>query len=274
MKIGTLVSLGRGTDLKTRMRQIRDNGMNCTQLTCWDTALYTDENAQLVREAAQETGVEISALWAGWSGPKEWNFIQGPFTLGIVPAAYRAKRTEELIMGADFAEKIGTDTVVTHVGFIPENPADPDFMGTVTALRYLTGYMKGKGQTFLFETGQETPVAMLRCIEAIGNDNVGVNLDTANLILYGKANPVDALDVFGKYVRNTHCKDGVYPSDGMHLGREVALGEGKANFPKVYEKLMELGYGGPFIIEREISGDQQLADIRKARDFILSLENR
>lgn len=272
MKIGTLVSFRPGVDLMAKMRQIRDNGMNCTQLVCWDVSLYTDENARLVKEAVAETGVEIAALWAGWSGPAEWNFIQGPFTLGLVPAAYRFQRLQELMKGSEFAGKIGVNTMATHVGFLPENPSDPDFTGTVAALRYLTGCMKAKGQTFLFETGQETPVTLLRCIQAIGNDNVGINLDTANLILYGKANPVDALDVFGKYVKNTHCKDGMYPTNGMELGHEVALGEGKANFPKVYEKLMELCYDGPFIIEREISGDRQLADIIKARDFILSLE--
>ena len=270
MKIGTLISFNKDTDVKAKLQQIKDNNMNCCQLCCWDMSLYTDENAAIINEAVAETGVEIAALWAGWSGPKEWNFIQGPFTLGIVPQAYRFQRTQELMMGSDFAEKIHVNMVATHVGFIPENPSDPDFMGTVVALRYLTNYMKAKNQYFLFETGQETPVTMLRCIEAIGNENVGINLDTANLILYGKANPVDAMDVFGKYVMNTHCKDGLFPTNGTELGREVPLGEGKANFPEVYRKLMALNYDGPFIIEREISGDKQLEDIRNARDFIRS----
>ena len=172
------------------------------------------------------------------------------------------------MQASDFAEKIGVDRIITHVGFLPENPDDPNFNGTVAALRHLCTYMKKKGQFFLFETGQETPVTVLRTIQAIGTDNLGINFDTANLILYGKANSLDALDTFGKYVMDTHIKDGLYPTDGMHLGKEVPAGEGKANIPAIVRRLEALGYDGPFTIEREITGEKQVADIINARDML------
>ena len=81
---------------------------------------------------------------------------------------------------------------------------------------------KENGQNFLFETGQETPVTLKRAIQdiekAVGKGNVGINLDPANLIMYGKANPVDALEVFGEYVMGIRRKNGKYPTDGHHLG--------------------------------------------------------
>ena len=132
--------------------------------------------------------------------------------------------------------------------------------------------MKERGQTFLFETGQETPVTVLRAIEEIGLDNVGINFDTANLMLYGKGNAADAVLVFGKYIRDTHIKDGFYPTDGTNLGREVAAGEGLANLPLVLRRLKDVGYTGPFTIEREISGEEQIADIQHARQLLLSIE--
>ena len=227
------------------------------------------ENSDKIIAAREATGLKISAVWGGWSGPCEWNFIYGPSTIGLVPSAYRESRLNALKKASDLAEMIGVDKVITHVGFIPENPDHPDFAGTVGALRGLCRYMKTKGQTFLFETGQETPVTMLRTIQAIGLDNVGINFDTANLILYGKANTLDALDVFGKYVMDTHIKDGFYPTDGNALGKEVAVGQGKANIPAVVKKLKELNYTGAFTIEREISGDQQIADIKLARALLL-----
>ncbi len=272
MKIGVLVVYEAGVDIEKELQKVKDLELSCCQISCWDPTLYTDENAKAINDAVEKTGIEVSALWAGWSGPAVWNFTEGPHTLGLVPKAYRFIRLKELMAASDFAEKINVANVATHVGFLPEVPSDEDFVGVVAVLKNLVAYMKKKGQTFLFETGQETPITMLRAIEAIGMDNVGINFDTANLVLYGKANTVDALDVFGKYVRNTHCKDGEYPTTGAKLGKEVPLGAGRANMPEVMRKLNALNYDGPYIIEREISGEEQIKDIIKARDLLLEIE--
>ena len=128
-------------------------------------------------------------------------------------------------------------------------------------------HLAANGQNLLFETGQETPVTMMRCFEKVGRDNLRVNLDTANLILYGKANPVDALEVFGKYVANLHAKDGLYPTNGHDLGKETPIGQGKVDFPALVRKLYDLDYHGYMTIEREIDGDQQIADIREAKNL-------
>ncbi len=269
-KIGVLINLRKDTDLAFKFREAKELGFESCQLCVWDMSLYTDEVAQKVNAAlASVPGFEVSLLWAGWSGPKEWNFTYGPATLGIVPPAYRDSRTKDLLKASDFAEKIGVKNIATHVGFIPENPDSNDFAGTVAALREICRYYKNKEQYFLFETGQETPVTMLRTMQAIGLDNVGINFDTANLILYGKANTLDALDVYGKYVMNTHIKDGFYPTDGMMLGEEVRAGDGKANLPAVIKRFKELGYTGPFTIEREIKeGEQHVKDITLTRDLL------
>ena len=214
-----------------------------------------------INRAVELTGIEVSTLWAGWSGPREWNFTGGPMTLGLVPPAYRMQRAEELINAARFALKIGVKNVATHVGFLPENINDPEYYGIIAILRYILKKYKELGVTFLFETGQETPITLLRVIEELGGENVGINMDTANLILYGKANSADAITVFGKYVRDTHIKDGFYPTEGKHLGVEVKVGEGLANIPEVVKRLNEVGYTGNYIIEREIKGDQQTKDI-------------
>jgi sugar phosphate isomerase/epimerase len=259
-----------GVDLVKKFRQCQEIGINSCQLNIWNTKIFTnDEHVAIVKDAIAQTGIAVSSLWAGYSGPCEWNFTQGPDTIGLVPVAYRHQRLNELRDASDFAEKIGIKQIVTHVGFIPENPTDEEFPRLVAALRNLCSYMKNKGQYFLFETGQETPITLLRTIEAIGTDNLGINLDTANVILYGKGNPVDALDVFGKYVMDTHIKDGFFPTNGMFLGKECRAGDGKANIPTVVAKLIsEYGYTGPFTIEREISGDQQIADILHAKKLV------
>ena len=267
--IGTTISYKRETNIKEKFLKLKELDLNCCQLTMWDTSMFCEEIANQLKEAMEETGIIVTAVWGGWSGPCEWNFSYGPPTIGLVPSAYRSSRLEELMRASDFAAMVGVDTVITHVGFLPESPSDPDFIGTVGALRKLCRTMEKRGQSFLFETGQETPVTLLRTIEAIEGDNTGINLDTGNLILYGKANPLDALDVFGRYVRQTHIKDGFYPTEGSHLGKEAKAGEGKAQIPAVIRRLKEMEYDGPYIIEREISGEKQIEDIIHAKDLIL-----
>ncbi|OUS72138.1 xylose isomerase [Paenibacillus sp. MY03] len=231
------------------------------QLCGWDTALCTPEVAERVVKEAREANVRICAVWAGVPGPGVWNFIEGPITLGLVPEQYREERIKALKGWADFATWIGAPAIITHCGFIPENMTDPAYPQVVEAIREVAEYCESKGIGFWFETGQETPIVLLRTIERVGTSNLGINFDPANLILYGKGNPVDALDTIGPYVRNIHVKDGLYPTNGDHLGQEVQAGEGKVNYPVFMRKLKELGFTGEYIIEREISGEEQRKDI-------------
>lgn len=275
MKIGVRVScLDDRLSFEKEFQKMVDMGIYSCQLSVFNPKHYTKENAERIKAEAEEKGIEISALWAGWTGPCEWNFTAGPDTLGIVPVAYRDRRLQELLMGSEFAQWMGIKNMITHVGFIPENMSDPNFAGVVAALRYLCTIMKRRNQNFLFETGQETPVTLLRTIEAVGTGNLGINLDTANLILYGKANPVDALDVIGKYVMDTHIKDGMYPTCGDKLGKETRIGDGKVDFFNFIKKLHELGYTGPLTIEREIEGEEQIRDIIYAKAYLEDIKER
>jgi len=264
--IGIIIQLGQV--LKYGVEDMLDLGLNCCQVSCWQMELYNKENAEKLMEIVKDK-IKITSLWAGWSPPAIWNFVDGPLTLGLVPREYRAQRMQELKKGADFANMLGITDVTTHMGFIPENPATTEYRETVIAIREVASYCKRYGQYLNFETGQETPVALMRTIEDVGLDNSGVNLDPANLLLYGKANPLDAVDIYKEKIRGVHVKDGMYPTDGHNLGKEMPVGEGRVNFPQLIRKLESYGYKGPYIIEREISGPKQREDIIKARDFLL-----
>ena len=271
MKIGVCVVFSAMEDMDAKFKAVVDQGFDNCQLVWWNTTAWSDENAATINELVKKYGITISAFWCGWDGPKAWNFYEGQKTLGLVPPEYREMRVKNLCDGADFAKKLGVENVVTHMGYIPENPYDSEFEPFCDAVRTVAEHLKTNGQYLLFETGQETPVTMMRCFEKVGTDNLAVNLDTANVILYGKANPVDALEVFGKYVRNLHAKDGCWPVNGHDLGEETAIGKGKVDFRGVITKLHELGYDSYITIEREISGDEQVRDILAAKEYLGSL---
>jgi sugar phosphate isomerase/epimerase len=260
MEIGVLNRLRDGGRCFDHVRQF---GVGVCQLVSWDVSQATPEVARTVVDESRATDVRVCAMWGGVPGPAVWDFKQGPLTLGLVPEQYRRERIEALKRWADFAEWIGAPAVITHCGFIPENMTDPAYDPVVEAIHEVARYCGERGVGFWFESGQETPVVLLRTIQRIGTGNLGINLDPANLVMYGKGNPIDALDVIGSYVRNVHVKDGLYPTDGDQLGHEVPPGQGKVDFPQFMLRLKEIGYTGELIIEREISGDQQSRDIRR-----------
>lgn len=275
MKIGTCVILDEMNKMEHKFELLQNNGFSTCQLLAWNPSIWTKENADSLKTMLEEHGITVSAFWCGWSGPKIWDFYGGQLTLGLVPPEYRQMRIQELCSGADFACHLGITDIITHMGFIPENPYEPNFHSFCVAVRTVAQHLEKNGQYLLFETGQETPVTMLRCFEEVKMDNLRVNLDTANLILYGKANPVDTLEVLGKYVRNIHAKDGCYPTNGHDLGQETPLGKGKVDFRALFIKLHELGYDSHVTIEREIEegSSEQLSDILLARKYLEDIIN-
>jgi Sugar phosphate isomerases/epimerases len=269
LKIGVLVHLN--NSINTQLEELSAMGIKSCQLVCWDQDKMTNDTAQLVKAAAGKLGITITAFWCGWPGPVTWDFYDGQITLGLVVPEYRNERLKILLQGSHFAKQLGVNNLITHVGFLPENPYDENYRSVIAALKVLVQTCQENDQNFLFETGQETPVTLRRAIEDIGMSNIGVNFDPANLLMYGKANPIDALDILGKYVLGVHGKDGLYPTDGSHLGKEMPLGQGRVNYPLFIAKLREVGYCGDITIEREIEGEEQKKDILAAKALLEEL---
>ncbi len=229
---------------------------------------FTQENAEALGGLLTKYGVRATTVEVVRPEPLVWNFLEGPTTIGLVPRKTRAARIEALVGVSEFAKMLGVSQVQTHCGFIPEDPADPLYAETVTAIREVAKHCEGNGQMFLMETGQETPTTMSRMLRDVGQANLGVGLDTANLILYGKANPVDAVDILGSHVRSVHAKDGRWPTNPSELGEEVAIGKGLVDFKAVLTKLKAVGYTGAVSIERETEGPQQVEDVRQEKVYL------
>jgi len=227
--------------------------------------------AAWLRKSLDRASIEATSLVVGGPGKESWDFYDGPLTIGLIPRETRAARIAHIKAAADFAARCDIPAVQTHAGFIPENPNDPVYKEAITALREVVEYCARYRQTFRYETGQETPIALVRAIQDVGVSNQGVNFDLANLILYGKANPVDAIEVLAPYIQGIHAKDGLWPTNPKLLGEEVPIGKGKVDFPRIVQRLKDIHYEGAVTIEREISGPQQLQDVRAAADFLRHL---
>jgi sugar phosphate isomerase/epimerase len=222
-----------------------------------------------LQKACAEYGVSVTAISEHNPGKRIFNFYEGPVTIGIIPAATREVRIRALKMSADIAVAAEVPAIHTHCGFIPEDPNDPIYPQAVAAVKDVAMYCKERGISLLCETGQETPITLLRLIEDVSTGNVFVNLDVANLILYGKGNPVDAMDVIGPLVRGIHAKDGRFPTNPRELGLETPIGEGKVDFPKFFEQLRRVNYRGSMMIEREVGNEvERKRDVLKSKLFL------
>jgi L-ribulose-5-phosphate 3-epimerase len=220
-------------------------------------------------EASKKYDVKITAISEHNPGKRVFNFYEGPLTIGIIPAATREARIHALKLAADIAARAEVPAIHTHCGFIPEDPNDPIYPQAVAAVKEIATYCKSIGIAFYCETGQETPITLLRLIDDVNTGNVFVNLDVANLILYGKGNPVDAMDVIGSLVRSIHAKDGRFPTNPRDLGLETPIGEGKVDFYQLLKKLKCVDYHGPMLIEREVGTEKQRHDdVVKSKVFL------
>jgi L-ribulose-5-phosphate 3-epimerase len=267
-RLGVIVGIGSKETPDAAIARVHRFGLSTCQVSVGEAAASL---AAPLKAALDKYGVEATAAMTLGSGRMVWDFYHGPETIGLVPRATRAARVAALKRASDLAKQCGIGAVHTHCGFIPEDPNDPMYPEVVKVIHEVAAYCKNNGQLFLMETGQETPVTMLRAIQDVGLDNLSANLDTANLILYGKGEPVGAMDVIGKHVRGLHAKDGHYPTNARDLGKEVAIGKGRVDFPQLMRRLREIDYTGPITIEREISGPQQESDIRASIAFLNKL---
>ena len=267
MAVGLIIQPANGAE--AAIARVRDLGMsNCFLSLDGYLGKMTKPLAEEIGGLLEKYNVVATAAEVVRPEPLVWDFEHGPSTIGLVPRTTRTARMDALKQSSVFAAMLDIPCVQTHCGFIPEDPADPLYEEAVFAIREVAQHCAGNKQMFLMETGQETPTTMSRAIKDVDQPNLGVGLDTANLILYGKANPVDAVDIIGPHVRSIHAKDGRWPTDPMKLGEEVLIGTGLVDFEKVFTKLHKLGYTGAVTIERETSGPQQIADVRNEKVYL------
>jgi sugar phosphate isomerase/epimerase len=267
MAVGLLVS-PYGSPEAT-IKRVHDLGFsNCFLSLDGYIGKFTPDAGTQIKDLLAKYDVVATTVEVVGPPPLEWNFLKGPSTIGLVPPSTRAARIDALRQASDFAKLLGVPQVQTHCGFMPEDPADALYPGTVEAIRTVAQHCHDNGQYFLMETGQETPTTMSRMIRDVNLPNLAVGLDTANLILYGKANPVDAVDILGPHIRSIHAKDGRWPTDPSQLGEEVLIGKGLVDFRAVFTKLHRIGYAGAVTIERETSGPQQIEDVRNEKIYL------
>jgi sugar phosphate isomerase/epimerase len=249
------------------LQAARDLGIPTVQLQ-YPPQLDTPEGLKEIKVALEESGIEITTVFCGFAGESYADIPTVRATVGLVPPDTRTERIAKIHQISLFAEKLGVDRVAVHIGFIPEDRNDPDYLVLVQTMRDICDAVAARGQVFALETGQETATTLKGFLEDVARPNLLVNFDPANMILYGNDNPLEAMDVLAPWIDGVHCKDGLWPTELDQLGEEVPFGQGQVDARAWLKKVIAIGYTGPLTIEREISGEDQKRDIVAAKELI------
>ena len=191
-------------------------------------------------------------------------------TGGITPDGTWEQNLANFTANADLMAKEGVPTALFHAGFLPHEESDTDFEKMLGRLSAVADLFAERGLNVVLETGQEPAHGLRAFLDKLSRGNVGANLDPANMLLYNNGNPVEALRLLGNYVCSLHIKDANVTSVPGTWGEEVIVGTGQVDWSEFFEALDEIDFDGDLCIERE-AGDQRVADIRTAREFLVSL---
>ena len=249
---------------------LRELGVRCCQIAI-GRSMISQELERRIAKITLRDGLEVTTVFCGFDGERYGHIPIIRATVGLVPAKTRAKRVKEMKPIADFARRLGVPAIALHIGYIPTQRASAEYKAVVKAAREIAGYTAERGMKLTLETGQETATHLRHFIHEVGCPNLGVNFDPANMLLYGNDQPIPAVEKLAPWLFNVHAKDGNWPTENGKLGAETPIGQGQVNFPEFIRKLKTMGYRGPLIIEREISGPQQIHDMRVAITFLQSL---
>lgn len=259
------------SDIDKSFKDLREQGFGSCEINYRKNAL-NEAFAEKVKEASKKHDIKVTTLVGVPGSKSEWNFRRGPATIGLVPTEERDEKIKIYHEMIDFCVMADIPAMHSHFGFIPEDPSSEQYKDFIRVMQDLANYAKERNIMIYFETGQETPITLIRAIKDIGTGNVFINCDLANLLMYGKSNSLDAVKQFGSLIKEFHAKDGKYPdpNNPYELGAEVPIPTGEVDFPAVIAELKKQGFQGAVTIECELNGSRH-DYVVKTRKYLLEL---
>ncbi len=223
-----------------------------------------------VPEALEKVGARVVSGMFGTIGEDYTTMETIKVTGGIVPDEHWEANQEVARGAAARAKRFGLPAVMFHAGFLPHDMASAEFQKLAGRIEAVAGIFGEQGLDMMFETGQETADdlwAFFDHMEERGVSNIGVNFDPANMILYDKGEPIEALRKLLPRVKSIHIKDAVRTTTPGDWGAEVPVGEGQVDWHAFLSVLSEGGYTGDMHIESE-GGDDRMGDAKQAIDVL------
>ncbi len=258
------------TDPRDLVSKLEATGLRRVQLAL-DPLRERPDVWRQTPELLRQNHIEVVSGMFGCVGEDYSTLESIRITGGIAPDATWAKNRENIAATVTLAREFGLKLVTFHAGFLPHKSKDPAFSKMLGRLSEVAAMFQTAGIDLGLETGQETATALVQVLTALNQPGVGVNFDPANMLLYDKGNPVEALRVLGPWVRQVHIKDARRTTVPGTWGLVVVVGTGQVVWQAFFSTLASLKFTGDLVIERE-AGNQRAADIQAAKRLVETLD--
>jgi sugar phosphate isomerase/epimerase len=272
LEVGVMFWAGRNP-MQT-LREVKSLGVRAGQLGIpGDLALAG--TAPAWKSALEAEGFTLVTVFCAYNGEDYADIPTVQRTVGFIPPATRTEREKRTIEVSDFGAALGVNSVACHIGFVPEDTSNPDYIAVREMVRRICDHAARNGQTFALETGQEPAPVLLEFLKDCARSNLKVNFDPANMILYGSGDPIEAVGLLAPEVVSVHAKDGNWPPKDKPgaLGEEKPLGQGAVGMERFIAKLKAVGYKGTLNVEREgQSPEQWNNDVKAAVELLQKLK--
>ena len=246
------------TDPEGVTRIASELGIGCVNLALKPAF---QENGDAYLASVRRQPWAISAMTIGFSHEDYSSLESIRATGGIVPDAHWPQNRETVLRALAVAVDFGVPYLTLHAGFIG-GPDREEALRFRRRLADLADAAAEHGRSLLLETGQETAAELRDLLVQLNHPALGVNFDPANMLLYGKGDPVEALPLLGRWIRHVHVKDAQASAVPGVWGTEVPWGQGQVGGARFLHALKHIGYDGTLVIERE-TGRDRFGDIRR-----------
>ena len=247
-------------------------GIKNVQIACGDPHHASWDEGDDLPIKAKNASFKLTGAMLGFPGEDYTTPQTIEKTGGFGDPATRPERLERFKWSLQRVQDLGVNDIMFHAGFIPSmnDAGRKSFLHTLETVSTLANNIR---VNVSFETGQESSELLFTTLKELDRSNLFVNFDPANMLLYDQGNPIEAVEMLGKYIRSVHLKDANRPKIKGQWGEEVVLGKGEVNIPLFLKTLKKVGYSGSMSIEREVGSQQdRFNDILQAVEYLRGLD--
>ena len=248
-----------------------DTQLRIIQVGAFGKLELTNKVQEKWLEALNSYDMEVAATCVAFDGEDYSSIESAIATVGFYDPKYFEIRFKHLCNMAELTSALGVNILTTHMGFIPHETSNPKYHHILDVTKRIADVLGEKKIDLGMEVGGlETAEDLLRFIQLVDRNNVKINFDPANIVRTGIDDPIETLEALREHVALVHFKDAILPMEEGLFGDMAALGEGAVNVGHFVNKLKEIGYNGPLIIEGE-GGYDTVGHICNATNLLRSL---